>query len=128
MNRDAKAATGLSGLPLQRKIPLIVLALFGLVLGTGISVSYYEVRHAAELAAADRLLSLSQVIASAAGLPLNQRVQTMRRVAADTAIVAALRSPDRPSTASVRTAMSPLLIPAAGSGGIGLWTRTGRPI
>ena len=42
------------------------------------------------------------VIASAAGLPLNHRVQTMRRVAADTAIVAALRTPDRPSTASVR--------------------------
>ena len=62
MNNDTRAA-GLSGLPLQRKIPLIVLALFGFVLGTGIVVSYFEVRHAAELAAADRLLSLSRVIA-----------------------------------------------------------------
>jgi signal transduction histidine kinase len=127
MRKDAKAA-GLSGLPLQRKIPLIVLALFGFVLGTGITVSYFEVRHAAELAAADRLLSLSQAIASVAGQPLTLRVQTMRRVAADTAIVNALRSPDRPSTAAVRSAMAPVLNTASDSGVIGLWTRAGRPL
>ena len=40
MSMGDKAAVSLSGLPLERKIPLIVLALFGFVLGTGIIVSY----------------------------------------------------------------------------------------
>jgi len=112
MNNDTRAA-GLSGLPLQRKIPLIVLALFGFVLGTGIVVSYFEVRHAAELAAADRLLSLSRVIASLSAQPLTQRVIVTRSVAADPAIVEALRSPGRPTGPAVRTALAarrPLLL------------------
>src|SRR6476646_2000488 len=100
---------GLSGLPLQRKIPLIVLALFAFVLGTGIVVSYYEVRHAAELAAADRLKSLSGAIASVAGSPITQRVQNMRRIAQDPTIVDALRHPDRSSDAAVHKAMTPIL-------------------
>ena len=128
MSKDANAVTGLSGLPLQRKIPLIVLALFGFVLGTGIVVSYYEVRHAAELAAADRLKSLSQAIASVAASPLTVRVQNMRRIAADPAIIDALRNPDRPVSAAVRKAMSPILSAAADTGVTGLWTRSGRPI
>jgi signal transduction histidine kinase len=128
MNNGSKAAPGLSGLPLQRKIPLIVLALFAFVLGTGIVLSYYEVRHAAELAAADRLKSLSQAIASVAGTPLTQRVTNMRRVAADTTVVDALRNAGQPSEASVRKAMAPLLNGASDSGAIGLWTRSGRPI
>ena len=128
MNNGSKAGAGLSGLPLQRKIPLIVLALFAFVLGTGIVVSYYEVRHAAELAAADRLQSLSQAIASVSGGPLALRVTNMRHVAADTAIVDALQHPGRPSDASVRKALSPLLNQPADSGTIGLWTRAGRPV
>lgn len=127
MNNDTRAA-GLSGLPLQRKIPLIVLALFGFVLGTGIVVSYFEVRHAAELAAADRLLSLSRVIASLSAQPLTQRVIVTRSVAADPAIVEALRSPGRPTGPAVRTALAPLLAQRSDSGAIGLWTRTGRPV
>ena len=128
MTKDAKAVTGLSGLPLQRKIPLIVLALFGFVLGTGIIVSYYEVRHSAELAAADRLKSLSQAIGSVAAQPLTLRVQNMRHIADDPAIVDALRNPDRPVSASVRKAMSPILTTPSDTGVTGLWTRSGRPI
>ena len=127
MSRDDRAA-GLSGLPLQRKIPLIVLALFGFVLGTGIVVSYFEVRHAAELAAADRLQSLSQAIAQVAGQPLLLRTQALRRVAADTAIVEALRHSDRAASPAVRKAMAPVLTSASDSGAIGLWTRAGRPV
>jgi len=125
---NVRAATGPSGLPLQRKIPLIVLALFGFVLGTGIVISYYEVRHAAELAAADRLQSLSGAIASVAGAPVAQRVATMRRVAADTAIIDAFRDPSRVSAVSVRKAMSPILNTNADTGLVGLWTRSGRPL
>ncbi|HEV8217428.1 MAG TPA: hypothetical protein VGP95_16380, partial [Gemmatimonadaceae bacterium] len=109
MSTDDKATVSPPGLPLERKIPLIVLALFGFVLGTGIVVSYYEVRHAAELAAADRLKSLSQAIGSVAGAPLTSRVQNMHRVAADPVIIDALRNPDRPPDTAVRKAMAPIL-------------------
>ena len=128
MSDGMRAGAGLSGLPLQRKIPLIVLALFALVLGTGIVISYYEVRHAAELAAADRLQSLSQAIASVSAGPVAARVTNAKRVAGDTAIVNALRNPARPSDASVRKAFSALMTSAADSGAIGLWTRAGRPV
>src|SRR5690242_20961515 len=113
MSNGVKPAGGLSGLPLQRKIPLIVLALFAFVLGTGIVISYYEVRHAAELAAADRLQSLSQAIASVSAGPVAVRVTNAKRVAGDTAIVNALRNPARPSDASVRKAFSALMTTAA---------------
>ena len=125
---NVRASGGLSGLPLQRKIPLIVLALFAFVLGTGIVVSYYEVRHAAELAAADRLKSLSGAIASVAAQPVTLRVQNLRRVAGDPAIVDALRHPDRPYGPEIRRAMSPVLNTPADTGVTGLWTRAGRPL
>jgi len=128
MSTDDKATVSPPGLPLERKIPLIVLALFGFVLGTGIIVSYYEVRHAAELAAADRLRSLSQAIGSVAAAPVASRVQNMHRVATDPVIVDALRNPDRPPDASVRKAMSPILNTAADTGVTGLWTPSGRAI
>lgn len=128
MRKATKAVTGLSGLPLQRKIPLIVLALFGFVLGTGIIVSYFEVRHSAELAAADRLKSLSQAIGSVAGQPLSLRVQNMRHIATDVAIIDALRNPERPVNPAVRKAMAPILNTPSDTGVTGLWTPAGRPV
>src|SRR5689334_20316082 len=128
MSTDDKAAVSPPGLPLERKIPLIVLALFAFVLGTGIVVSYYEVRHAAELAAADRLKSLSGAIASVAAQPVTSRVQNLRRVAGDPTIVDALRHPDRPYGPEIRRAMSPVLNTPADTGVTGLWTRAGRPL
>ena len=125
---NVRGSGRLSGLPLQRKIPLIVLALFAFVLGTGIVVSYYEVRHAAELAAADRLKSLSGAIASVAAQPVTLRVQNLRRVAGDPAIIDALRHPDRAYGPDVRRAMSPILSTPADTGVTGLWTRGGRPL
>ncbi len=128
MSNGSRPGVRLSGLPLERRIPLLVLALFALVLGTGIVVSYYEVRHAAELAAADRLQSLSRAIASVSAGPLATRLTSMKHVAADTAVIEALRNPDRPSEAPVRKAMAPLLTSPSDSGIIGLWTRAARPV
>src|SRR6185503_20326270 len=50
------------GLPLQRKLPLLILALLALVLAVSLVISYFTVRRAAEVAAGVRLSSLSKVL------------------------------------------------------------------
>ena len=46
-------------LPLERKLPVLVLALFSIILGAWAGVSYYDTRHTAEVAASDRLTTIN---------------------------------------------------------------------
>ena len=51
-------------LPLERKLPLLILAILTLVLATSLGISYYEVRRSAQLSAGERLTHLSHALAS----------------------------------------------------------------
>jgi signal transduction histidine kinase len=79
-----------------------------MVLGTSLAVSYYEVRRAAELSAADRLVGLADVLGSTSGQQLMARRATLRRVAAMPAVVAAVEAPTRPLSDSVVAALARL--------------------
>ena len=83
-----------SSLPLERKLPLMIFGVLAVVLATSLGVSYYEVRRAAELLAGDRLSSLSQSISSMFEMQIASRVVAMHRIAADTAVLHALRMPN----------------------------------
>ena len=96
-------------LPLERKLPLLNLALFGLVLAGSLSASYYEIRHSAELSASERLSGLSQVIASLMEQQTNARLTLMRRIARDSGVQNALRTPDRAASESVRRTLASLI-------------------
>src|SRR5512132_1538218 len=88
----ASAPATVRSLPLERKLPLLNLALFGVVLAVSMSISYYEVRRSALLSASDRLIGLSRVLAAIVEQQTNARLSSMRRVAHDTAVQGALRA------------------------------------
>jgi signal transduction histidine kinase len=92
-------------LPLERKLPLLVLGLFTFVLATSLLVSYYEERRSAVELAGERLAALSQAFAAIIEQGPNQRLTLMRRASRDTAIQNALRAPERPLSASARQAL-----------------------
>ena len=52
------------GVPLERKLPLLVVALFALLFGASLAVAYYEQRHAAIETAGERLASIDRVFGS----------------------------------------------------------------
>src|SRR5262245_29511911 len=87
-------------LPLERKLPLLILGVLAFVLALSLGVSYYAVRRAAQQAASERLVTVSTVLAQMLQQQLAQRLGLMHRVAADTSIVNALRAPDRPLSAA----------------------------
>src|SRR6185437_13908346 len=95
-------------IPLERKLPLLILALLGIVVVASLGVSYYEVRRTAELTSADRLASLTSVLAQMSEQSTNTRTTQMRRVALDTAITGALADPTRPLSAAARHALTTL--------------------
>lgn len=116
-------------LPLERRLTLVVLILFTLVLGTSLGVSYFEVRHAAELSAADRLSSLADVLGSTSAQQLATRVSSMRRVARAPAIIAAVQSAAEPLSDSAKAALTQLsTTPADTLAHPALLTVDGRPI
>lgn len=105
----APAPATARSLPLERKLPLLNLALFGVVLAVSMSISYYEVRRSALLSASDRLVGLSRVLAAIVEQQTNARLSSMRRVAHDTAVQGALRAADRAPDASAKKALSSLI-------------------
>ncbi len=121
------SATGRS-LPLERKLPLLNLGLFGVVLAISMSVTYYEVRHSAQLAASERLATLSKVLASVIEQQTNARLTLMRRLAKDTTIQSVLRVGDRIAAPSARKALSSLITsPSDTATPPQLWRPDGRP-
>lgn len=116
-------------LPLERKLPLLNLGLFGLVLAASLSASYYEIRHSAELSAGERLAGLSQVLASLLEQQTNTRLVLMRRIAHDSSIQSALRTPDRRAGDIVRKTLASLVTtPSDTATPPQLWRPDGRPV
>src|SRR6476469_638343 len=75
-----------SSLPIERKLPLLILGVLAFVLALSLVISYYAIRRA----------SLSQVVASLYQQQTASRLTLMHRASSDTAILNALRHPDRP--------------------------------
>jgi signal transduction histidine kinase len=120
---------GSRSLPLERKLPLLNLGLFALVLAASLSASYYEIKHSAEVSAGERLSGLSQVLGSMVEQQVNARLALMRRIAHDTGVQNSLRTPDRAVSAPVQKMLSTLIAaPADTATPPQLWRADGRPI
>lgn len=116
-----------SVLSLERKLPLLIFGILAVVLAATLGASYYEIRRSAEIAAADRLSSLSQVLASSVQQQTATRLATMHRAAADTAIIAAFRTPaQKPMEADA--ALSALRMGNDSANPLQLVTRDGRVV
>jgi signal transduction histidine kinase len=116
-------------LPLERKLPLLNLGLFGLVLAASLSTSYYEIRHSAELSAGERLAGLSQVLGSLVEQQTNARLVLMRRISRDSGVQRALRTPDRLPEAGVTKTLAALITaPTDSTTPPQLWRPDGQPV
>lgn len=123
-----KSLSQVRSLPLSRKLPLLILGVLTLVLTLSLGISYYTVRRAAVLSATERLTSLSHVLSSSVQQMISGRMQAMLRASGDTAIINALRSPNRPFSEAAAAALMPMqgrsdrLTPPE------LWTKDGRVV
>jgi signal transduction histidine kinase len=106
------APHGNGSLPLERKLPLLILGLLSAVLAVAVAVSYYQMRQSAESSARQRLHSLSQVLASMIQQQMAARLVSMHRVAADTAVINALRTPARAPGEAANAVLKSLVGPA----------------
>jgi signal transduction histidine kinase len=126
---NGKSAAAPRTLPLERKLPLLVLGLFTLVLATSLVVSYYEQRRAAIELAGERLEALGQGFAALLQQGSLQRLNTLRRASRDTAIEQALRNPGRPLSPAAKQALAPLYVTATDSSTPPeLWDARGQPL
>jgi signal transduction histidine kinase len=106
----------------------LILGVLTLVLTLSLSISYYTVRRAAVLSATERLTSLSHVLSTSVKQMIDTRMSAMRGASGDTAIINALRSPNRPLSEAASVALLPLqgrsdrLTPPE------LWTKDGRVV
>ena len=126
---NGTGALARQSLPLERKLPLLVLGLFTLVLATSLLVSYYEERHAALEAAGERLAALGQAFAALSEQGATQRLVLMRRVARDTAVQNALRSPSKPLSSKAIQALGTMYVnPIDTATPPELWDARGQPL
>ena len=126
--RRTTSSPGRASLPLERKLPLLILAILTLVLATSLAISYYEVRRSAQLSAGERLTRISQALASLMQQQTTARLNTMRRVALDTAVVNSFATPDREPSLAAKRAMSAVTMPTDSLTPPMLWTVGGRLI
>ena len=128
-NSPSRAVQRPQSLPLERKLPLLNLGLFGLVLAASLSTSYYEIRHSAELSAGERLAGLSQVLGSLVEQQTNARLVLMRRIARDSGVQRALRAPDRrPDAAVTKTLAALITAPTDSATPPQLWRPDGQTV
>jgi signal transduction histidine kinase len=117
-----------SSLPLERKLPLLILGVLAFVLALSLVISYYAIRRAALLSSGERLASLSHVLGPMVQQPILNRLPLMARVASDTAVVNALRTPGRPLSESAANALQPLMTRADSLTPAQIWTPDGRAV
>lgn len=116
-------------LPLERKLPLLVVGLFTLVLATSLVVLYYEEKRAAIEMAGERLTALGQALAAFVEQASSQRINLMRRVARDTSVQNALRTPQRPLSANALHALEAMyVVPGDTITPPELWDARGQPL
>src|SRR5262245_45327414 len=97
-----------SSLPIERKLPLLILGVLAFVLALSLVISYYAIRRSTQIAAGDRLASLSQVVASLFQTQAAGRLTALHRASSDTVILNALRHPERANARSVSRAVESL--------------------
>ncbi len=99
------------GLPIERKVPLLISALLLLVMGVATAAAYFEVRQAAQVAASARLVTVGGELAELMQASVSQRAALMRHVAGDPAVHALVRRPLAASDTSMPAVLHALAQP-----------------
>jgi signal transduction histidine kinase len=113
---------------LERKLPLLILGILAGALALWLLLTYYEVRRSSVVAAEERLWTLTRTLGNTFDQQNTTRLATLRRLARDSNIIEALRSPGRNPSMTVQA-----MLYAAGprndtSARVRLWTSDGHPV
>lgn len=119
---------------LERRLPLLVIAVLVATLAIAVALAYSEVRHSAELAATARIQTASRQLASLSAASVAQRARLLREVAENLSVRRAAASPpmhfdttaDAPARAAVGAALHRLVIPGDSALAIELWSADGQ--
>jgi signal transduction histidine kinase len=121
---------------LERKLPLLVIAVLIATLATSVGLAYREVRHSAELAAGARIATASRQLGSLLSSSVAQRAKLMREVAESPAVrraVASTAALSDVATAAPRhteaySALHRLVFPGDSTLAVELWSADGQLI
>ncbi len=121
---------------LERKLPLLVIAVLVATLATSVGLAYREVRQSAELAAGARIQTASRQLASLSSLSVTQRAKLLRETAESPAVRrAATSSTSRlgttagaPNHTEAYAALHRLVLPGDSTLAIELWSADGQLI
>jgi len=113
---------------LERKLPLLVIAVLIATLATSVALAYREVRHSAELAAGARIQAASRQLASLSALSVAQRAKLLREVAENPAVKRAVASPalNSDTASDTHAALHRLVLPSDSMLAIELWSADGQ--
>lgn len=123
---------------LERKLPLIVIAVLVATLAAAIGLAYREVRHSGELASSARVQTLSRELASLSATSVTKRAKLLREVAESPAVREAVsRSTAQvdpntaapghtPKSTAATTALRRLILPTDSTLAIELWSADGQ--
>jgi signal transduction histidine kinase len=126
---------------LERKLPLLVIAVLIATLATAVGLAYREVRQSAELAASARIQTASRQLASLVATGISARAKLLHEIAATPAVVAATANPDASANATpagghpappsakrspVAVALHRLVLPNDSTLAIELWSASGQ--
>ncbi|MEO7102840.1 MAG: ATP-binding protein [Gemmatimonadaceae bacterium] len=130
-------------MPLERKLPLIVIAVLVATLATAVGLAYREVRAASEATSAARLQTVARELASLSATSIATRAKLLREVAQSPAVVqvvttysvsktdssnGAVRSAQASSTAALQQVLKRLVPPNDSTLAIELWLANGTLI
>jgi signal transduction histidine kinase len=121
---------------LERKLPLLVIAVLVATLATSVGLAYREVRHSAELAAGARIQTASRQLASLSSLSVTQRAKLLHQVAENPSVRRAVASPtaqpdtttSAPNHTDAYAALRRLVLPTDSTLAIELWSADGQLI
>lgn len=119
---------------LERKLPLLVIAVLLATLATAVALAYREVRHSAELAVGVRIQTAARQLAALSATGIAARSKLLRTAAAAPAVRAAVAShsanlgiaPDTSARPAVASALHRLILASDSTLAIELWTAKGE--
>ena len=113
---------------MERKLPLLILGLLAGALALWLLITYYEVRRSSEMAAEERLSTLARSVGQTLDQQIANRLNALRRLARDSSVTNALRTPGRNPSPAVQALLASVLTRTDTSARVELWTNEGRPI
>jgi hypothetical protein len=114
---------------LERWVPLVIVIVLAVLLGTSLAITYGVLRRTAEVSARERVQSAAESLAGSAGQSLEARasyIASVANVPPLTALLSATATPSAAALDAARTALRPLQQGNFATTALEVWRADGR--